>query len=298
MAQHPSLHAEAGAGAEPPGGREALRRHGTVRGARGVASAPATGWRRSGTATTRRATLFIWIAFSIEQLRAVRVHQLPAAAAAEGPGGRAMSPVPRWASSSIGAFFGSIGGAFLIRWFGSRWVGTLLALLGVVATAMIGCWHVRHRHPDGRQHRWRCAFLAGVSFNGMQAFMYAVAAQLLPDRRCVVQQSAWPRPSRALAQSLQPMGGCSNTMVSLNPQPPVGPYLLVCRRPRGRHDDQLLPDPAASIPAADRRYAGAPRQPGAAGAASKDAALRSSAVATCLTPRAVNRQRAVAFLGM
>ncbi len=27
---------------------------------------------------------------------------------------------------SIGAFFGSIGGAFLIRWFGSRYVGTTL----------------------------------------------------------------------------------------------------------------------------------------------------------------------------
>src|SRR6185369_12668324 len=80
---------------------------------------------------------------------------------------------------SIGAFFGSIGGAFLIRWFGSRYVGTVLALLGVAATALIGFLLVGTENPAA-SNVLVMSFLAGVSFNGMQAFMYAVAAHSYP----------------------------------------------------------------------------------------------------------------------
>ncbi len=84
-----------------------------------------------------RATLFIWIAFSFNSFVLYMYTNylkvlLPADRVPEGTAGSALSLF------SIGAFFGSIGGAFMIRWFGSRYVGTTLALLGVAATAVIG----------------------------------------------------------------------------------------------------------------------------------------------------------------
>ncbi len=67
----------------------------------------------------------------------------------------------------------------LIRWFGSRYVGTTLALLGVAATALIGFLLVGTANP-AESNVLVFSFLAGVSFNGMQAFMYAVAAHSYP----------------------------------------------------------------------------------------------------------------------
>jgi AAHS family 4-hydroxybenzoate transporter-like MFS transporter len=125
-----------------------------------------------------RATLFIWIAFSINSyVLYMYTNNLPLLL----PKDRVASDVASSALGqfSIGAFFGSIGGAFLIRWFGSRWVGTLLALLGVVATFAIGSLLVGTGTPTPSNIVW-AAFFAGVSFNGMQAFMYAVAAHSYP----------------------------------------------------------------------------------------------------------------------
>jgi MFS transporter, AAHS family, 4-hydroxybenzoate transporter len=125
-----------------------------------------------------RATLFIWIAFSINSyVLYMYTNNLPLLL----PKDRVAADVASAALGqfSIGAFFGSIGGAFLIRWFGSRWVGTLLAMVGVVATAMIGFLLVGGDAPAASSIVWS-AFFAGVSFNGMQAFMYAVAAHSYP----------------------------------------------------------------------------------------------------------------------
>ena len=125
-----------------------------------------------------RATLFIWIAFSFNSF-VLYVYTnylkvlLPTDRVAVDVGGNALSLF------SIGAFFGSIGGAFLIRWFGSRYVGTILALLGVAATALIGFLLVGTESPAA-SNVLVMSFLAGVSFNGMQAFMYAVAAHSYP----------------------------------------------------------------------------------------------------------------------
>jgi MFS transporter, AAHS family, 4-hydroxybenzoate transporter len=125
-----------------------------------------------------RATLFIWIAFSINSyVLYMYTNNLTLTL----PKDRVATEVASEALGqfAFGAFFGSIGGAFLIRWFGSRWVGTLLALLGVGATAAIGFLLTGTASPTPSNIVW-AAFFAGVSFNGMQAFMYAVAAHSYP----------------------------------------------------------------------------------------------------------------------
>jgi AAHS family 4-hydroxybenzoate transporter-like MFS transporter len=125
-----------------------------------------------------RATFFIWVAFSFNSFMLyLYTNQLKLllgqGRVAEDTAGGALSLF------SIGAFFGSIGGAFLIRWFGSRYVGSALALLGVVATAMFG-FLLMGTDTAAASNVEVLGFLAGVSFNGMQAFMYAVAAHSYP----------------------------------------------------------------------------------------------------------------------
>ncbi len=80
---------------------------------------------------------------------------------------------------SIGAFFGSIGGAALIRFYGSRYVGSALAFLGVVGTFIIGLLAMAAETPSDFNVEL-LAFIVGMSINGMQAFMYAVAAHSYP----------------------------------------------------------------------------------------------------------------------
>jgi MFS transporter, AAHS family, 4-hydroxybenzoate transporter len=125
-----------------------------------------------------RATLFIWLAFSFNSFMLyLYTNQLKLllgqGRVSDAAAGSALSLF------SIGAFFGSIGGAFLIRWFGSRYVGSSLALLGVVSTALFGFLLVGTDVPS-ESNVQILGFLAGVSFNGMQAFMYAVAAHSYP----------------------------------------------------------------------------------------------------------------------
>ena len=80
---------------------------------------------------------------------------------------------------SFGGAFGSIGGAFLIGYFGSRWVGTLLALLGAIATVFIGKLLVSGPDSAPLQLLVLCV-AAGAAMNGMQAFVYAVGANAYP----------------------------------------------------------------------------------------------------------------------
>jgi AAHS family 4-hydroxybenzoate transporter-like MFS transporter len=166
-----------------------------------------------------RATLFIWLAFSINSyVLYMYTNNLTLLL----PKDRVATEIASEALGqfSFGAFFGSIGGAFLIRWFGSRWVGTLLATLGVVATAMIGSLLVGNGTPTPSSIVW-AAFFAGVSFNGMQAFMYAVAAHSYPTE---IRGSAL-----GLAQTISRIGALLSPWVAqqylgMSPQPPANQF--------------------------------------------------------------------------
>jgi AAHS family 4-hydroxybenzoate transporter-like MFS transporter len=124
-----------------------------------------------------RATAFIWLAFSFNSfVLYVYTNYLRVMLQESSMSGEIAAD--SLGLFSIGAFFGSIGGAFLIRWYGSRYVGTVLALLGVVATALIGSLLMGDAPAESKVKLF--SFLAGVSFNGMQAFMYAVGAHSYP----------------------------------------------------------------------------------------------------------------------
>ena len=58
-------------------------------------------------------------------------------------------------------------------------MGSTLAFVGVVATALIGALLVGTRSPDA-QNVLVLSFIVGMSINGMQAFMYAVSAHSYP----------------------------------------------------------------------------------------------------------------------
>jgi MFS transporter, AAHS family, 4-hydroxybenzoate transporter len=125
-----------------------------------------------------RSTLFIWLAFSFNSFVLYMYTNylkvlLPPDRVPVSAAGTALSLF------SLGAFAGSIGGAFLIRWFGSRYVGSTLAFVGVVATALIGVLLVGTRSPDV-MNVLVLSFIVGMSINGMQAFMYAVSAHSYP----------------------------------------------------------------------------------------------------------------------
>ena len=126
----------------------------------------------------RRATAFIWIAFSFNSFVLYMYTNylkvlLPTDRVPVEVAGNALSLF------SLGAFFGSIGGAFLVRWFGSRYVGSLLAFVGVVGTALIGFLLVGTGSPVPF-NVMAFSFVVGASINGMQAFMYAVSAHSYP----------------------------------------------------------------------------------------------------------------------
>ena len=177
--------------AEPAGGREALRRH------RELPSSQEEGkrseqlvLRRSGTATTpaRRSS-----SGSRSPSTASCCTCTPTTCRCCCPGIvclRRTLPARRWASSRIGAFFGSIGGAFLIRWFGSRYVGTLLATLGVVATAVIGVAGVKG-NPTASNVVWRSAsWLACRSMACRRSCMQLLPIPIPP--RCVARRGHGP----------------------------------------------------------------------------------------------------------
>jgi AAHS family 4-hydroxybenzoate transporter-like MFS transporter len=162
------------------------------------------------------ATLFIWLAFSFNSFVLYMYTNnlkvlLPHGGVAVETAGDALSLF------SYGAFFGSIGGAFLIRWFGSRWVGAALAMLGVAGTAAIGMILVGASSPAASSVLV-CAFLVGMSINGMQAFMYAVSAHSYPTE---IRGSAV-----GLAQTVSRIGAVLSPIVakyylSMDPLPTV-----------------------------------------------------------------------------
>jgi AAHS family 4-hydroxybenzoate transporter-like MFS transporter len=168
----------------------------------------------------RRRTVLIWIAFAVNSFvlymftNYLRV-LLESAGQTSEVGSRGLTLF------SAGAALGSIGGAFFIRWLGSRWVGTALAFLGVAATAAIGSMITNDGSSTG-QVLTMC-LLAGASVNGMQAFMYAVGAHSYPTE---IRASAV-----GMAQTFSRLGAVISPTVAtyyftMQPQPPVGSFFM------------------------------------------------------------------------
>ena len=122
---------------------------------------------------------------------------------------------------SAGAILGSVGGAMLIGRFGSRSTGTVLAALGGVASALIAL----ELAGDGVStiRMFMLCLAAGASVNGMQAFMYAIAAHSYPTE---VRGSAV-----GMAQTISRIGAVVSPMVAawyfrMDPMPSVGAFFL------------------------------------------------------------------------
>jgi AAHS family 4-hydroxybenzoate transporter-like MFS transporter len=118
---------------------------------------------------------------------------------------------------SFGGAFGSIGGAVLIGIFGSRWVGTVLALLGAVATVFIGRLLLPGNDAATVELLGLCV-LAGAAANGMHAFLYAVGANAYPPE---VRASAI-----GTAQTFSRVGGVASASAppiyfAMQPTPPI-----------------------------------------------------------------------------
>jgi AAHS family 4-hydroxybenzoate transporter-like MFS transporter len=122
---------------------------------------------------------------------------------------------------SAGAVLGSIGGAVVIGRYGSRYTGSVLAALGGVASASIAA--VLGSDMVSHVQLLALCLLAGASVNGMQAFMYAVAAHSYPTE---VRGSAV-----GMAQTVSRIGAVISPMVAayyfnMDPMPPVGSFFL------------------------------------------------------------------------
>lgn len=164
------------------------------------------------------ATTFIWIAFAVNSfVLYLFTNYLPtlltAAELSQDVASKGLS------NFSLGAFFGSIGGAVLIGWFGSRWVGTLLAFLGVAATIVIS---MTLSAAGSSFTLLALCLIAGASINGMQAFMYAVSAHSYPTE---IRGSAV-----GMAQTFSRLGAVVSPMAAsyyfaMEPTPPVSTFL-------------------------------------------------------------------------
>jgi len=121
---------------------------------------------------------------------------------------------------SFGGAFGSIGGAVLIGFFGSRWVGTVLALLGAFASVIIGRLLLAGSDAATLQLLGLCV-LAGAACNGMHAFLYAVGANAYPPE---VRASAI-----GIAQTFSRIGGVASASAApiyfaMRPTPPIDQF--------------------------------------------------------------------------
>jgi AAHS family benzoate transporter-like MFS transporter len=122
---------------------------------------------------------------------------------------------------SLGAAFGSIGGAFMIGWFGSKWVGTGLAFMGAVATLILGSLLVVD--VTSSFNILTLCLLAGASVNGMQAFMYAVSAHSYPTE---IRGSAV-----GMAQTFSRLGAvmspsAASIYFAMDPLPPASAFFM------------------------------------------------------------------------
>jgi len=123
---------------------------------------------------------------------------------------------------SFGGAFGSIGGAVLIGYFGSRWVGALLATSGAIAAVAIGRLLLAGNDAATFELLALCA-LTGAAANGMHAFLYAVGANAYPPE---VRASAI-----GVAQTFSRVGGVASANAApiyfaMQPIPPIDQFFL------------------------------------------------------------------------
>ncbi|HXC59671.1 MAG TPA: MFS transporter [Steroidobacteraceae bacterium] len=203
MAQHPQLHAKLARALNRLVGEK--RFDGTENFAVQEAGKRSANWLATiWNSDYARITFFIWVAFSFNSFVLYMYTNylkvlLTTDGAADALAGASLSLF------SIGAFFGSIGGAFLIRWFGSRYVGSALAFVGVAGTFLIGVLTMAAGAPADFNVKV-LAFAVGMSINGMQAFMYAVSAHSYPTE---IRGSAV-----GLAQTVSRIGAVLSPMVA------------------------------------------------------------------------------------
>ena len=122
---------------------------------------------------------------------------------------------------NFGGFFGAVGGAVLIGYLGSRAVGSGLALVGAIATCLIGLMFAGDVVPQAGTQIFVLVCIAGMACNGMQAFNYAVGAHSYPT---------YIRASGVgTAQTVSRVGGFLGGMaaasyLNLVPSPPVSNF--------------------------------------------------------------------------
>lgn len=165
-------------------------------------------------------TALIWTAFTVNSfVLYVFTSQIPLLLAEAGLGTDVGSQGLQYFSG--GSILGSIGGAVLIGWFGSKYTGSALAALGAVASVIIGILLVTA--DTSYLLLFLFCLLAGASVNGMQAFMYAVSAHSYPTE---VRGSAV-----GMAQTVSRIGAVLAPMAaavyfSMDPLPPVSSFFI------------------------------------------------------------------------
>lgn len=168
----------------------------------------------------RLRTALIWIAFTVNSfVLYIFTSQIPLLLDTAGLSHDVSSIGLQYFSS--GAILGSIGGAILIGWYGSKYTGAGLAALGGVASALVAA--VLMETPASTFQLFVLCMVAGASVNGMQAFMYAVSAHSYPTE---VRASAV-----GMAQTISRIGAVISPMVAayyfnMDPMPPVGSFFL------------------------------------------------------------------------
>src|SRR6185437_6229831 len=127
-------------------------------------------------------TLLLWIAFSCNTLALYGfVNWLPTILSSSG--GSLSFALEGSLLFNFGGLFGSLGGSLLIALCGSQRVGARVAIAGALAALCIGI----EQSVMGRSDIHQSALfllplvaVAGACLNGMQAFLYAVAAHSYP----------------------------------------------------------------------------------------------------------------------
>jgi MFS transporter, AAHS family, 4-hydroxybenzoate transporter len=120
---------------------------------------------------------------------------------------------------NFGSFFGAVGGAVLIGRYGSRLVGTGLALLGVGASLLIGVT-LTNPSPAGPQLSL-LVLAAGAAFSGMQSFLYAVGAHSYPT----YVRGAGVGSAQTISRIGGVLGGfAAGAFFGLHPQPPLSRF--------------------------------------------------------------------------
>ncbi|OGT75068.1 MAG: hypothetical protein A3I78_11540 [Gammaproteobacteria bacterium RIFCSPLOWO2_02_FULL_56_15] len=168
----------------------------------------------------RTRTTFIWTAFAVNSfVLYVFTNYLPTLLTNSGlDAGTSRMGLTVF---SGGAALGSVGGAIFIHWFGSKYVGTILAIVGGMATAALAFLLM----TDSVVNLQLLTFclIAGASINGMQAFMYAVSAHSYPTE---IRASAV-----GMAQTFSRIGAVASPWAAtiyfdMDPTPPVSVFLF------------------------------------------------------------------------